>query len=224
VSPYEALCRCADSLRGAEANSGAYDDCYLAEDRAALLAARAHLGPTCTVSLSESPEDVLSTYRLLPLARAIRAEARQWHAEARRLEATEAGLDVLRLANVMRRGGLLADMLLSYSVECMGFNVLRVLRVLWTESECEGVLAALATIIDERENYSDIVRRDREWEGRNLPRCPSPTIEQRLEEWKVKFGANDECAFLLDTFTPGAVLQQRYHLEKRGIAMAVDGG
>ena len=220
VSPYEVLCRCADSLRGAGAVFGAYDDRCLVEDREVLATARSHLGPNVAVSLTESPDDVLVTLRLFPLAHAIRAEAHQHRTEKRRREATEAGLDLLRLANVMRRGGLIADLLLSLRVESMAFNVLRALRALWGESECESVVAALATIHDERETYSETVRRDREWEGRNVPSCPSPTIEQRREEWKVEFGASDQCAVILDTFMPGAVLQQRYNLEKRGIAMA----
>jgi hypothetical protein len=220
VSPYEVLCRCADSLRGAGAVFGAYDDRCLVEDREVLATARSHLGPNVAVSLTESPDDVLVTLRLFPLAHAIRAEAHQHRTEKRRREATEAGLDLLRLANVMRRGGLIADLLLSLRVESMAFNVLRALRMQWRGSECEDVVAAIAVIQSEREQYSEITRRDREWESRHLRSRPSPTFEQRLKEWKITFGANDKCAHLLDTFMPGAVLQQRFHLEQRGIAMA----
>ena len=74
------------------------------------------------------------------------------------------GLDKLALANAVRRGGLVIDLLAAVAFESMAIERLRSLRSRLDGALCVQLANAIIRLDEGREPFDDIVRRDVAWE------------------------------------------------------------
>lgn len=219
LNPYDSLCMCAGSLRGASEGADAYDTHWLEHDRETILSARGYLGTTCGVQLEYRNEDAFTAWQLRPLAKAFEAAARTAMAEKHDDDAVSMSMDLLRLANVTRRGGLVTHLLLSLAFETSGHDLLRLMRRKWSSATCPSIIAGLEALEDERELYGTITYRDAVWESRVLVETAPRRPDSDLTGHQQGFSPDPERE-LLEKYFLTLLLQQRFHLDLRGLAVS----
>ena len=174
TTPYEALVEAAALLTDA-ARIGDLDEGDLAtaaaivqQNRAALESARRALGPQCAVHLryeeSFYSEHCAHLSDLRDLGRMFRAEAYIASQNGDYRAAATIGLDIFELANAIRRGGLVTDLLFSIAIARLAIDALRKDRTNVDSASRLLLVRELRRLEAEREPFAGIIARDREWE------------------------------------------------------------
>jgi hypothetical protein len=140
----------------------------LQQNQLALESVRRVLGPECVVPVRYE-EAFFSEHcehfsHLRNLARAFQAEA--WLAASRNdfRAAARSGIDTLELANAIRRGGLLTDLLVGIAISGIAMEALRRIRTKLDNGTRRQAIDQLHRLEAQREPFTDIVARDRDWE------------------------------------------------------------
>jgi hypothetical protein len=140
----------------------------LQANQSALSAAREALGTPCWVSLENTAEFFEKNVRdfglVLSLYMAFMLELISAKRSERFADAVRVAIDMLSLANAVRRGGLVADLLLSITLSEVAVGRLWRLRDRLTSDEFIRLAAALMHIDEERESFGDVATRDAKWE------------------------------------------------------------
>jgi hypothetical protein len=173
-TPYETLVESAAGLTDVEALAGIDEaqvsavSSLLERNRLPLESARRVLGPECAVPVRYE-EAFFSEHcdhfsHLKNLARVFRAET--WLAASRNdfRAAARIGIDILELANAVRRGGLVTDLLVGIAISGIAMEALRKIRTRLDNGTRRLVIDELHRLEAEREPFADIVARDRDWE------------------------------------------------------------
>ena len=166
TASYEALVESASRLVETEALAD-LDDHHISDaavllerNRAVLDSARHLLGQQCSVPIryerSLFPAHVDDFSHLRSLARVFRAEARLAASVGDYAAAAHVGVDLLELANAVRRGGLVVDLLVGTAVSGHGTETLREIRARLDEGTRITLRDCLRRLEDEREPYADI--------------------------------------------------------------------
>lgn len=174
TTPYEALVASASRLTDtdalAEIDGGDLSAAsgFLERNRFALESARHALGQQCAVPLryeeSFFPEHCVHFSHLRNLARAFQVEA-LWAASSENYgAAARIGIDLLELANAVRRGGLVTDLLVGIAISGIAMEKLRKIRANLDHATRREMISDLQRIEAECEPFADVVARDREWE------------------------------------------------------------
>ncbi|HVC92252.1 MAG TPA: hypothetical protein VND64_01110 [Pirellulales bacterium] len=174
ATPYEALVESAASLTGTELIADIDDldisaaSAFLQRNHVALESARRTLGPQCVVPVhydeSFSSENRDHVCHLRNLARAFRAEAFVAAHDDDYRATTKIGIDILELANAVRRGGLETDLLVGIAFSSIAIGVLRTNRTKLDQATRHMLIHELRRLEAEREHFDDIVARDRDWQ------------------------------------------------------------
>lgn len=175
LSPYESLVTAGNALVGVEifSNGGipTSEDAlaYLTSNRAHLEAARGVLGPDCRVPLEFDiayfSEHSKAFTPLRNLAQSFGLEL--WLADEAKdyVRAADIAVDILSLANAIRRGGLVADFLVAVAVAGLAVEALVKMRDRLKPSERRALSRELARIELEKDPLATIIARDRGWEA-----------------------------------------------------------
>jgi hypothetical protein len=174
ATPYEALVESASRLISADTladfeEHNISDAASLAEqNRHVLDSARHLLTQQCCVPVryerSFFPDHADDFSHLRNLARAFRVEALFAASHGEFGTAALAGVDILELANAVRRGGLVVDLLVSIAISGVAMDLLRKLRGNLDEATRLTLRDALRSLQHEQEPFSDIYARDQAWE------------------------------------------------------------
>ena len=174
ATPYESLVESAAALTHTELISdidtadvsGA--STFLQGNRVALESARRTLGPQCVVPLryeeSFYSEHCAHFCHLRNLALAFRAEAYLAARNGDYRATTKIGLDILELANAVRRGGLVTDLLVGIAISDIAIGILRTNRTKLDRDARRLLIHGLQRLEAEHEPFTEIVARDRDWE------------------------------------------------------------
>jgi hypothetical protein len=174
TTPYETLLESASRLADVDAiadvDEGHILDAssLIARNRLALEAARRALGPNCVVQVRYEEgfiDEYLEHMSLLRnLTRAFRLEL--WLAASSNdlRTAARVGMEILDLANVARRGGLLIGLLVSNAISGIALETLRGMRQRLDGVTRPLIISQLHRIDCEREPFSEITSRDQQWE------------------------------------------------------------
>lgn len=134
-----------------------------------LESARRCLGPGCAVTLrfeeSFYNEHTGHVSHLRNLALAFRAEAYLAAQGGDYQAAAKSGLDILELANAVRRGGLVTDLLISFAISGIGLETIRAHRKKFDSATRRLLMDRLARLEAECEPIATITARDRDWEA-----------------------------------------------------------
>jgi hypothetical protein len=173
-TPYEALVETAAQLTDVEALADLDEaqvsaaSILLQRNRLALESARRVLGSECVVPIRYE-EAFFSEHcehfsHLRNLALAFRAET--WLAASNNdfRAAARIGIDTLELANAIRRGGLVTDLLVGLSISGIAMDALRKMRTKLDAATRSLVIDELHRLEAEREPFADIVARDQDWD------------------------------------------------------------
>ena len=191
-TPYERLIAAAKSLVGGnfdppvilledfEKVPAAQSEPFLAANRGALNAARLALRTRCSITLlyDEAFRDGRGEIweSLRHLARAFALELARAHAEGRVAEAARIGLDILELANVLQRGGVIGDFLVGGGFRIIALDQLRKVRFQLADEDRAMLIRELPRLDAVRDLFADVVARDRQWDAwvasLNLPNEP----------------------------------------------------
>lgn len=174
-TPYEALVEAASRLTATEALGDIEDHNIvdavnlMEQNRIVLDLARHLLGPNCRVPVrfdrSFFPDHADDVSHLRNLARAFRVESLLAASQEDFATAASHGLDILELANAVRRGGLIVDLLIGNAISGIGVELLRRIRAHLNDKTRRHVIDALQRLDNEREPYVDICARDQEYEN-----------------------------------------------------------
>lgn len=174
-TPYELLVESASQLTATEALAdievhNISDAANLMEqNRLAVDLARHLLGPHCRVLVrydrSFFPDHTDDFSHLRNLARAFKVEALLAASRADFATAASVGLNILELANAVRRGGLIVDLLVGNVISGIGVESLRKIRAHLNDKTRRQLIDALQRLENEREPYVDICARDQEFEN-----------------------------------------------------------
>jgi hypothetical protein len=192
-TPYDALIYAAASLAGIDEIADIDEleisavSALLQRNRAALESARRVLGPHCVVPVryEESfwTDHVWHFSPLRNLARAFRVEARLATHNEDFLPTANIGLDILELANAVRRGGLVTDLLVGIAISGIAIEVLRKHRTKYDSPTRWQLIAQLQRLEAEREPFDTIAARDRDWEiAVGYYRKKSEVVSQELND------------------------------------------
>jgi hypothetical protein len=190
-APYLALVEAAASLTDAQSMADLDEGdvsvvaAYLRQNQGALESARRALGPQCVVPLRF--EDSFYSEHCGQL-RDLRRLAVAWRAEAHRAAhnadygaLAKCGLDILELANAIRRGGLVTDFLVGIAISGIGIETLRNHRAHFDSAIRHRLMYELRRLEDQREALANIVARDHEWEVAmgygDRPDCDFSSVE-----------------------------------------------
>ncbi|MGA2059603.1 MAG: hypothetical protein ABSF23_18765 [Terracidiphilus sp.] len=190
-TPYETLVNAGSSLIGAEI----LDDCdgaditavrsFIANNHDSLELAREALRAKCSVplkyELSFFSEHLDDGMPLRNLARAFTLELRFAESQGNFTHAANIGMDMFELANAIRRGGLITDFLFSLAISGLAIDQFRRIR-LHLDYVCRrDLINALDRIERDQEPFSDIAKRDRQWEKAvEIPDKPSDFTKQEI--------------------------------------------
>ncbi len=173
--PYESLVSASKSLVNVEILNG--DDlpigsaarAYLLANQPALEQARRALARKCSVNLRfdetffEEHIQHLSSARNLTrsfeLEIDVAVEAGQF------AQAARSSIDLLDVANAIRRGGLMTSLLYGLCIAGIGVDRLRRSRSVFDADTCRHVISALTRIEREQEPFEEVARRDFQWES-----------------------------------------------------------
>lgn len=190
TTPYETLVESAarltdvDTLADIDAAPASTTSEFVHRNQGALESARRVLGPTCVVPVRYE-ESFFADHcdhfsHLRNLTRAFRAEA--WLAASRSdfRTAARCAIDILDLANAVRRGGLVTDLLVGIAISGIAIDTLRKIRTKIDNDTRRRVMDELQRLEAEREPFVDVVARDRNWEiavGYEDKRCDFMSLE-----------------------------------------------
>ncbi len=174
ATPYQTLVESAaqltdvDSLVDIDEGQVAAALILVQRNQPALESARRVLGPKCgvTVRYEEAffSEQCDSISHLRNLARVFHAEAYLATFRADFLTATRISLDILELANAVRRGGLLIDLLASIGISGIALGALCKIRTQLDNRTRRLVIDELYRLETQREPFAASIARDRDWE------------------------------------------------------------
>lgn len=137
-------------------------------NRLVLEAVRGVLTPRCCVPLryerSYFAEHADDLTHLRNLARALQLEMLLAAARGDYLAATAAGIDILELANAVRRGGLIVDLLVGNAIAGIGMAAFCRMRGQLNEDARLLLIGALQRLENEREPLDTVYLRDQDWE------------------------------------------------------------
>ncbi|RCS41494.1 hypothetical protein DTL42_23370 [Bremerella cremea] len=138
------------------------------ENRHILNDARQCLTPECCVPLTFE-QDFFKKHgpELVPLrelACSFRLEAELAQLDRQLDQVVNAGLDLLRLGNALRRGGLIVDMLTASSISLTGVEQLRKVRAEIDQERRAEWIKLLPQLEQEIESIGIIIARDQQWE------------------------------------------------------------
>lgn len=143
---------------------------YLAKHAGSVVAARAALNPPYSVPLRFEAEDFESHAAEWPsfrvLAHALSVLTRDLYSRGDLPEAASAGVDILRLANAIRCGGLKIDSQVGNCIASIGIRELRRLRPSLSAQQSTELSARLEELLDAREPFARVLERDRDWSRR----------------------------------------------------------
>jgi hypothetical protein len=175
ATPYDALIGAARSLVGTQMLAACDSPpasavrAYLSANSAHLATARAALAAGCRVPLrydaSFFPEHCQALSPLRDLARSFALELQQAAAAGDPSGAARIGVDLLDLANAIRRGGLVIDLLVSVAVAGIAINLLRGVRGHFGASDRLALIRQLNRTEHDQEPLPEIIARDRHWES-----------------------------------------------------------
>jgi hypothetical protein len=175
VTPYDALVGAAKSLvdtqmlAACDPPPASAVRAYLSANSAHLAAARAALAAGCRVSLrydaSFFGEHCEAFSPLRNLAQSLALEFQQAVADGDHCAAARIGVDLLDLANAIRRGGLVTDLLVSIAVASIAINLLRGVRGHLGASDRLALIRQLTRTEDDQDPVPEIIARDRCWES-----------------------------------------------------------
>jgi hypothetical protein len=173
-TPYDALIGAATSLvdtqmlAACDAPPASAVRAYISANSAHLAAARAALAEVCRVPLrydaSFFGEHCETLSPLRNLAQSFVLEFQETAATGDHSAAARIGVDLLDLANAIRRGGLVVDLLVSIAVVGIAINLLRGVRGLLGASDRVALIRQLTRTEHDQEPVSEIIARDRQWE------------------------------------------------------------
>jgi hypothetical protein len=175
ATPYDALISAAKSLvdtqmlAACDTPPASAIRAYISANSAHLAAARAALAAVCRVPLrydaSFFAEHCEALSPLRNLAQSFALEFQHAAADADHSTAARIGVDLLDLANVIRRGGLVTDLLVSIAVASIAINLLRDVRGHLGASDRLALIRQLTRTEHDQEPVSEIIARDRHWES-----------------------------------------------------------
>ncbi len=189
-TPYERLIAAAKSLVGRNFDPlAAQSEPFLAANRGALNAAREALRSRCSITLlyEESFRDGRGEVweSLRHLARAFALELAQVHALGRVTEAARIGLDILELANVLQRGGVIVDFLVGGGFRIVALDQLRRMRFQLEDGDRAMLIRELPRLDADRDLFADVVERDRKWDAwvasLDLPNEPLDMLQYEMD-------------------------------------------
>lgn len=111
--------------------------------------------------LSDHGDDIL---HIRNLARALKLELLHRKQCRQIAQAVASGVDMLRMANAFRRGGLVLNLLTATTIEGLALDGLRGLRKNLTNDDRIKLITDLLTLENQREPYADVATRDHDWE------------------------------------------------------------
>jgi hypothetical protein len=174
VTPYEALVEsasrlvAADSLIEFDEHNISAAASLVEQNRPVFESARHFLSQQCRVPLRYEKEFFADhsedCSQLRKLARALRAEALFAASRGDYSAAALTGVDILELANAIRRGGLVVDSLISIAISGIALERLRKLRGNLDEATRVTLRDSLQRLEREREPFAAICTRDQDWE------------------------------------------------------------
>ncbi|WP_254513578.1 hypothetical protein [Anatilimnocola floriformis] len=142
---------------------------YVAEHAEQLAAARAALQRPCRIEMRMVKEFYEEhwpeTQSLRQLATLFCTEARLANTQQDLPRLIRAGIDLLRLGNATRNGGMILDALVAQSASGMGIDLLRRQRANFNDEQRQTLIEALLRIEPAAESIEAIITRDREWEN-----------------------------------------------------------
>ena len=169
-TPYESLVEVASQIDEA----GLWDDDVaraaqlVQAHRAVLDSARQILPQRCRVSVRDDPNfltDHLSDLsRLRRLAQLFGLEAQLAASREDQPCAISISMDLLELANTVRRGGLIIDLLTAVAISSMGLALPRKLRAELDDGTRSALQDRLFQLEQEREAFTSVLARDMAWE------------------------------------------------------------
>jgi hypothetical protein len=175
ATPYDALIGAAKSLVGTQMLAACDTPpasavrAYLSANSAHLATARGALAAGCRVPLrydaSFFPEHSEALSPLRNLAQSFALELQQAAADGDHSAAARIGVDLLDLANAIRRGGLVIDLLVSIAVASIAINLLRGVRGHLDASDRLALIRQLTRTEHDQEPVQEIIARDRHWES-----------------------------------------------------------
>lgn len=180
-TPYESLLNIGRSLRAfprnetADEPSAAEIGSFLAANRDLLEQVRVTLSPACRVPVvydkSHFEQHSDSFLMLRDLATALRWKIEELAAKGEFVPAARWAIDLLDLANGVRRGGLIVDSQVSIAVG--GHSAVEQLRRIRHQLPADyrpSLIEELTRVDAQHEPFAEILARDREWERRvDLP-------------------------------------------------------
>jgi len=173
ATAYDALVGAAKSLVGtqllvtSETSSVSAIRAYLSANNQHLAAARSALAAGCRAPLRDDArmEHHEDFSPLRNLAQSFALEFQQAAADGDYAGAVHIGVDILDLANAIRRGGLILDLLVSIAVARIAINILRSVRERLEASERLELIRQLTKTEYDQEPLPEIFARDRRWEA-----------------------------------------------------------
>jgi|SRR5579871_2182548 len=175
ATPYDALIGAAKSLvdtqmlAACDTPPASAVRAYISANSAHLAAARAALAAVCRVPLrydsSFFGEHCEALSPLRNLAQSFALEFQQAAADGDYSAAARIGVDLLDLANAIRRGGLVIDLLVSIAVGSIAINLLRGVRRHLGASDRQALIRQLTRTEHDQEPVPLIIARDRHWES-----------------------------------------------------------
>ena len=175
ATPYDALISAAKSLVGTQLLAAcdgppaAAVRAYLSANGAPLAAARGALAAGCRVPLRyDAPffaEHCAALSPLRDLAGSFGLELQQAAADGDHSGAARIGVDLLDLANAIRRGGLVIDLLVAVAVAGIAINLLRGVRGHLGAPDRLALIGQLTRAEHDQEPLPEIIARDRRWEA-----------------------------------------------------------
>jgi hypothetical protein len=162
---------------------------FVAANRGALNAAREALRSRCSIPLKyeESYRDECGENweSLRRLTRAFALELAQTHAQGRMGEAAKIGLDILELANVLQRGGVIVDFLVGGGCRLVALDQLRRMRFQLEDGDRAMLIRELPRLDADRDLFADVLERDRKWDtwvaSLNLPNEPLDMSQYEMD-------------------------------------------
>ena len=175
ATTYETLLEAARSLVDSQmlATSHTASDsatrAYVAANGAQLEAARAALAAGCRVPLrfdeSFFGDHCADWQPLRNLAQTFALEFQVAAADGDIAAAGQIGVNMLDLANAIRRDGLVIDLLVAVAVDQIAINLLRQIRAHLEAADRETLIRDLDRIERDQEPAADIFARDQQWEA-----------------------------------------------------------
>jgi hypothetical protein len=175
ATPYDVLIGAAKSLVGTQMLAACDRPpasavrAYLSANSAHLATARAALAAGCRVPLrydaSFFPEHCEALSPLRNLAQSFGLELQQAAADGDHSRAARIGVDLLDLANAIRRGGLVINLLVSVAVAGIAINLLRGVRGHLGAADRLTLIRQLTRTEHDQEPLPEIIARDRHWEA-----------------------------------------------------------